>query len=81
VETTVLNLSHRSSQALIPIGDDALLTTLQILGAAMDADRIYSFENHPHPEALGGYGESRLQALNHFFRGRIYHRKSFSPNL
>jgi hypothetical protein len=33
----VLNLSNRSSEAIALQGDDALLTTLQILGAAMDA--------------------------------------------
>jgi hypothetical protein len=33
----VLNLSNRSSEAIALQGDDALLTTLRIGGAAMDA--------------------------------------------
>jgi PAS domain S-box-containing protein len=42
----------QASQALItcPNLDDAIRTALQILGEAIAVDRIYIFENHPHPD-------------------------------
>jgi PAS domain S-box-containing protein len=42
----------QASQALItrPNLDDAIRTALQILGEAIGVDRIYIFENHPHPD-------------------------------
>jgi PAS domain S-box-containing protein len=41
----------QASQALITCSnlDDAIRTALQILGEAIAVDRIYVFENHPHP--------------------------------
>ncbi len=41
----------QASQALItrPDLDEAIQTALQILGQAIDVDRVYIFENHPHP--------------------------------
>jgi PAS domain S-box-containing protein len=42
----------QASQALITRAnlDDAIQTALHTLGAAIDVDRIYIFENHPHPD-------------------------------
>ncbi len=42
----------QASQALItrPNLDDAIQTTLRILGQAIDVDRVAICENHPHPE-------------------------------
>jgi PAS domain S-box-containing protein len=42
----------QASQALITgtTLDESIQTALQILGQAINVDRVYIFENHPHPE-------------------------------